>query len=614
MLKLLSALIISGIMVSWPIVCCAQDSTKIPRQKNLSTQADDVEVLLKKGAEPKTIAEKYEEIGRTFKLNGQNEKAIQYFQKAADYYKKAKSKDDASRLLREIAQMRERKEELKEAVELYEQASSLSNSVLNKNDAVRASVPDAESKIIINQQNLNALPPEMSNDLEVQEKAINLSNQAKLYDEIGKKENALTYSIAALNVLESKGTMAMGNSKEITKMKIEVNAQIAELYLKNQQFDDALMALKRARELALESGDLALIVQSSADLAEIYKSNNDREKALFILKDAYRLALNSGRTLDARKALLSLVKYYHEGQDIDSQLFFYADFIEQLETLIARDSSMLDEKIFFAKEERIEQLEKERALQDELLSQSRNFNFGLIVFFVALTIVSIFLLWSFMKVRMQNKKIALQSLRREMNPHFIFNSLNSVNRFIAQNDEIKANNYLTSYAQLMRTTMEISAQDFIRLDKEIELLTKYLDLEHLRFGQHFDYRIELDDSIELENCSVPGFLIQPHLENAIWHGLRYKKEKGLLTLKISELKGSILVTIEDNGIGINQSQKLKTENQKSHQSRGFSNIKERIELLNSLYSFKIEMTIISPMDDNIGTSVRLVLPKIVKNG
>ena len=602
--------------VNYHLPASAQDSSKVLKKEQkgkLSSKADEVEMLLKKGAESKIIAAKYEEIARDFKFSGQTNRAIQYFKKAEEYYNKAKMKDASARVLREIAQLQESKQELEDAYITYEKSAEISNSTMSRNDASRVAAPTAESKIQFNQQNIDKIREKDTDlNLSAEEVALTFSNQAKLYDEVGKKEEAIKYKKEAIQVLNEK--QVPNGNLETKKMKVDLSSQLAELYAKNQQYDEALQAALEAQTMAKKSGEPSLFVQSSIDLADLYSQNSDSENALLVLKDAYRMALKSGRTKDARMALQALIRHFSEQKDDDSQLYFYNDFIGQLDNLIARDSSLLDEKIFYAKEERIEQLEKERALQDELLDQSRNFNYGLVVFFVALFLASAFLYWSLMKVRMQNKRIALQSLRREMNPHFVFNSLNSVNRFIAQNDEIKANNYLTSYAQLMRTTMEISSHDFIRLDKEIELLTKYLDLEHLRFSQHFDYRIELDENVELENCSIPGFLIQPHIENAIWHGLRYKKEKGLLLLKIAEEKGQIVVAIEDDGIGIQESQKLKTENQKSHLSRGFLNIKERIELLNSLYKFKIQMRILSPTKDNIGTTVLLILPKTVKNG
>lgn len=593
----------------------AQDTTKTEKKKSLSSKADEVEILLKKGAEPKLIAQKYEEIGREFKLNGQNPKAIQYFNKAVEYYQKAKLKDDAGRLLREIAQIQESLLQLDDAMSNYDKSAAISNYPASRNDAARIAAPSVESKMEFNQSNLNYFENNSASEKEavmVKEKVVALNNQAKLYDDIGKKEEAILLNKEALQILNKQAEQT--ESRELTQMKVQLNKELSDLLLKNNQQDDALFAALQSRQLALSSDDVGLIVTSSNELASVYYARNDPENALLTLKDAYRIAVNSGRTLDARFALIALINHFSKNEDVQSKLFFYEDFVDQLQTLIERDSSMLDEKIFYAKEERIEQLEKERDLTDQLLKQSRNWNYGMVVFFLALFVASAFLFWSFMKVRMQNKKIALQSLRREMNPHFVFNSLNSVNRFIAQNDEIKANNYLTSYAQLMRTTMEISSQDFIRLDKEIELLTKYLDLELLRFGEHFDYRIEIDENIEAENLSIPGFLIQPHLENAIWHGLRYSKDKGLLLLKIDENENQIVVTIEDEGIGIKESQNLKTDNQKSHNSRGFSNIKERIDLLNSLYKFKIEMRILSPTKGDFGTTILLTLPKIKANG
>lgn len=588
----------------------SQEHNKVDKKvksKNLSSKADEVEVLLKKGAEPKIIAQKYEEIARDFKFSGQTSKAIQYFNKASEYYTKAKLKDDAARVLREVAQLQESKLELQEAAENYQKAAQMNNAVINRNDAARVAAPTTDSKIQLNQQNIEQIRQQNYDDeINVEQVAFTYSNQAKLYEEVGKKEEAIKSNKEALEVLNDR--QHNQDDRQINKMKVDLTGQLASLYVQNNQIDEALIAAIDAQSVAKKSGDLSLVVKSSVELADLYRKNSDNENALLVLKDAYRLALNSGRTADARMALQALIKYFSEQKDEASQLFFYSDFVDQLDNLIARDSSMLDEKIFFAKEERIEQLEKERALTDQLLTQSRNWNYGMVIFFIVLLLASTFLLWSFMKVRMQNKKIALQSLRREMNPHFIFNSLNSVNRFIAQNDEIKANNYLTSYAQLMRTTMEISSQDFIRLDKEIELLRKYLDLEFLRFSQHFDFSIEVPENLDTERYSIPGFLIQPHLENAIWHGLRYRKTKGQLTLKFIQEKEQLMVIIEDNGIGIEESKKLKTENQKSHKSRGFSNINERINLLNGLYRFKISLAVESPLANQEGTKVQYRLP------
>jgi sensor histidine kinase YesM len=195
------------------------------------------------------------------------------------------------------------------------------------------------------------------------------------------------------------------------------------------------------------------------------------------------------------------------------------------------------------------------------------------------------------KVQIKNKKIALQSLRREMKPHFIFNSLNSVNQFIATNNELEANQYLTKFSKLMRGIMENSTEDYIPLQQELDLLQNYLTLEKTRFADKFDFEITIDDELKSQNILVPGMLIQPFLENAIWHGLRYRDNKGFLTLNFKKINKNLEISIEDNGIGIEESKKQKTTHQKQREGRGMKNTLERISLLNDLYHKNIKCVI-----------------------
>lgn len=567
--------------------------------------ADEIEKLLKEGAPSSVLGKKYEALAREFKIQNQPNKAILYYNKAAEHYKAAKMNDDASRMFREVAKLQEAQMDMPGAAMSYNNASVANNSSVNRSDAVRVSAPSVQEKIEANDDAYTEIQSDREN-YAVEEVVSVIYNQSALMEQAGFAVEAQDYRVEAFQVVSQANLVEP--KPELVALQSKISAEMADDFVKQNRFDDAIRTVNASRDLAIQTGNVQLAVENSIKLADLYQQSNRFEQGLLVLKDAYRLALSVGRTLDARAALMALNDYFAQNKDSESQLFFYNDFVNQLDQLILRDSSMIDQKVFQAKEERIMQLEKERTLQNQLLVQTRNWNFGIVTFFVVLLLASVFLLWSLMKVRMQNKRIALQSLRREMNPHFIFNSLNSVNGFIAQNDEIKANKFLTSYAQLMRTNMEVSSKDFIQLDKELVLLRKYLELEHLRFGQHFDYEIQVPEDIQTEDYAIPGFLIQPHLENAIWHGLRYKKEKGLLLVSFKKAEKGILVSIEDNGIGIEESKKLKTENQKSHGSRGFSNIQERIELLNGLYGFKISLDVHSPISENCGTRVEYVLP------
>jgi LytS/YehU family sensor histidine kinase len=160
--------------------------------------------------------------------------------------------------------------------------------------------------------------------------------------------------------------------------------------------------------------------------------------------------------------------------------------------------------------------------------------------------------------------------------------------------------------------MENSNKDFISLGNEIEQLKKYLDLEYLRFQDKFEYQIIVDDTLDTETVLVPNMLIQPHLENAIWHGLRYRETKGLLLLKFKLNKEKVLVVVDDNGIGLSQSALLKTQNQKVHQSRGVTNTKERVSLLNELYKSNISFSITEKSGGESGTIVEIIFPKSEK--
>ena len=197
-----------------------------------------------------------------------------------------------------------------------------------------------------------------------------------------------------------------------------------------------------------------------------------------------------------------------------------------------------------------------------------------------------------------------------MNPHFIFNALNSVNNYIAKSDERSANRFLSEFSTLMRAVLENSEEDFIPLAKELELLELYVKLEHSRFPEKFDYEIHIDDSIDVDAFEIPPMILQPYIENAIWHGLRYKESKGHLAIRMSP-SGSeaITIQIEDDGVGRKRSSELKTTHQKKQKSKGMGNIKKRIGILNEMYKDKITVQVIDLSGGETGTRVILTLRK-----
>jgi ligand-binding sensor domain-containing protein len=208
-----------------------------------------------------------------------------------------------------------------------------------------------------------------------------------------------------------------------------------------------------------------------------------------------------------------------------------------------------------------------------------------------------------MEVLRLNKDFAtsqLTALRMQMNPHFIFNALNSIQQYILQGNVTEANKYLSKFSKLQRDILNCSNQSFISLEKEIEILSAYLQLEQLRFGDNFTYRINMIDEIDPAEIKIPPMMLQPFVENAIWHGLMPKQSDRNLDIQFDLYTDDILLaTIRDNGIGRNASAKLKknnTANEWSHESKGMSMVEQRLQLLQQQYDKQFEVTILDITD------------------
>ena len=547
------------------------------------------------------VAKEYENLAKELIRNKEYTKAQEYLEKAKALYSKKKKKNEIATLSRGIARIQESQNNFSEAISNYDEASKNSTDVtfkqINSNDANRLrnnSNPSIQSNYI--QQNIQLAEQQNLSD----EKTESYKQLAEINLQNNQKDLALTNLEKALE-----------NSKDKTT-ETAIKRQMAQVYILDNQIDKAIKINTELIKNVQKDNDIKTEIEQLQILSSIYLNNNKESESIDLLKKAYNLATKKGQTYEAKRILEQLVTIYQNKKEYTKSIELYQTFLSNLEQLIKSDSSLVDSKLFEISESKIVQLEKERILQNELLSKKNTITYFLITLLIIIAIFSIFIIKTLYSIKKKNKKIALQSLRREMNPHFIFNSLNSVNQFIAQNNELEANKYLTSYSKLMRNIMENSNKDFIKLTQELEQLKEYLGLEELRFQDKFSYFIEVDENLDTDATYIPNMLIQPNLENAIWHGLRYKEEKGFLRLSVKQFNDKIIVTIEDNGIGLKQSTDSKTENQKLHKSRGLTNTKDRILLLNKLYSVSIELKIFEKRKPKTGVIVKLIFPKNIK--
>ena len=558
----------------------------------IQSQSGKLESAIKNNDEKKQ-AEIYVSIADSYYNQSSFSKSEENLLKAKSIYEKTNDKSGLAIVSRKLAQTQESQNKMGKAAENYQKAASYSNAknqeTTNRNDYSRVASKSLIKKEKAVQENISLNKTENADDL------------AKDYT-----------NLADINVQQNnipKAAENLGNAYEISRnslpnQAIIINQKMTDLYVDNKNFDKAIEVKKKVLKEDFVEENSQEKVNQIQQLADIYLQKNDVDEAIELYKNAYQISLEKGHTLEAHKSVKKLDSLYKNSGNTDASLNLYRDFLNKLPPLVKNDKSLVDAKIIEETEGKIALLEKEKLLNEELMRKKNIFNYSLIAALIILSGLVFFIFRTLKKVQIKNKKIALQSLRREMNPHFIFNSLNSVNQFIATNNELEANQYLTKFSKLMRGVMENSTEDFIPFSQELDLLQNYLSLEKTRFTDKFNFEISVDENLNQQNLLIPGMLIQPFLENAIWHGLRYRTEKGFLKLHFKKENQHLKITIEDNGIGIEESKKQKTTHQKNREGRGMKNTLERIKLLNDLYKKNIQCSI---KDSDNGVLVEILM-------
>jgi LytS/YehU family sensor histidine kinase len=202
-------------------------------------------------------------------------------------------------------------------------------------------------------------------------------------------------------------------------------------------------------------------------------------------------------------------------------------------------------------------------------------------------------------------------LRAQMNPHFIFNSLASIQNFVINEDADQASIYLSRFSQLVRNILDNSVEEYISLEKEINTIENYLELQQVRYAGKFSYRITLDKKIDPENTRIPPMLAQPFIENAIEHGIRHKGSPGNIDIRFELQDGLIRFTVEDDGVGRQKAQEIESKQGSRHRSMATSLTRDRLNALNKKQKKKIvmEITDLKDADGNgCGTRVAFGVP------
>ncbi|MBI5541601.1 MAG: tetratricopeptide repeat protein [Bacteroidia bacterium] len=364
-------------------------------------------------------------------------------------------------------------------------------------------------------------------------------------------------------------------------------------YFETKQIAKALESISESVKLANETHAQNIIIDDYKLFSELYASQNNYKQA-FVYSDKYNRLKDSLFTSESKKKLDALQTYYENEK-------------KEHEISILNHEKQLKDLQFKQKEE---ELNNQRLLKYWLFA----------VAIIILLVVAVFYISS-MNRAIKNRHILEKNLNlymqkalsQQMNPHFIFNTLNSIQFFLLNNDKIASSKYLSKFARLMRLTLDNSQKPVIPLSDEIESLKLYVELEQLRFENKFSFDLQFDSIPDFELISLPPLILQPFVENSIWHGIMHREnsEGGMLKIKFTSNNNVLICTIEDNGIGRERAKEIRQKKKPDHVSWGTKITESRISLINELHKSKLNIRYTDLKDNNnlpIGTKVEIEFP------
>ena len=398
------------------------------------------------------------------------------------------------------------------------------------------------------------------------------------------------------------------------------------LHAVNNQKDSAIFYFKKAMDEANLQDDERNKHQVYVAEVEYLKNLSPNEK-IILLDSAYNIAKRTGFVEGIAHSAELLSSVYDEEKNKDSSLAYFHIYRAAYDSLFSEHNKM--NVIIMEAERMTKRKEIENQHLEELAQLQRRdivFKNALLLAFCILLLLIIAIAFFIYKNIQSKKKRAessfkqkiaetkMQSLRSQMNPHFIFNSLNSIENFMLRNEKRTAIEYLNKFSALIRIILNSSRTELVPFIKDLEGIKLYIELEQLRFNNKFSFKINIDSELLNGDYKVPALLIQPYVENAIIHGLSQSESASLeLQLSAALENDYIIYTIEDNGIGREQSEKYKNHNKPLYKSLGIELSQERIDIFNLQQKSEgnVAITDLYNIDNEpSGTSVRLKIKAV----
>lgn len=431
------------------------------------------------------------------------------------------------------------------------------------------------------------------------------SNIASTYDYMNKTEEALTYYNKAGELYEKNGNKS-GLSNNLFNIGI--------VYLYTDQLKLALPYLKKAAELYIQTGDKNNYSLLCYEMANIYSQadasllgsegiavSKRQQVVLEYLNKGLELARAAG-SLDRRAdGLMMLSSYYEDNKQFAKALEVYKNYQQVKDSIYQKTKKQAINKqellYEFDKKEALTRAahEKQQAIAKAEIIQQQTIRNSVIAGTLLLVVTGALLFFSYKKRRDAKEKqqeaefnaqvtdTEMKALRSQMNPHFIFNSLNSISDYLDKNETGTASVYISKFARLMRMILENSEQKTVPLENDLNALELYMQLEALRLNNKFSYEVRVEDGIDVENTLVPPLILQPFVENSIWHGIVRKEGAGRIIIRVKKEDAMIACIVEDNGIGWKESAGTTGSKRTGEkQSLGMKITKARIDIINKI--------------------------------
>jgi len=385
-----------------------------------------------------------------------------------------------------------------------------------------------------------------------------------------------------------------------------------------KKYDSSLYYYNQCLKYSLPAKEYGTLGNSYGNIGTIYRDLGQQEKSIDYYLKAIEMAKKVYDWYGLSWIYKDMSEMYLKANDTSNAFRSYVRYKQFDDSLKLTQSSqgMIDARIRYEADSH----NKEVELLSLRLKNNRLLNYGFILFIILTIVIGILILRAsrhkarqrISEMNRQISEITQANLRQQMNPHFIFNTLNSIQYYMYQHDKLATNNYLTKFSNLMRKVLENSQHTSIPLSDELNALNLYLELESIRFKDRFEYEIRVDEEIDTLMYKVPAMLIQPYVENSISHGLMPKADKkGSIKIDIKLENEYLLCTIEDNGIGRDAARENRSKKDDNHNSLGTRITSSRLDLVNALYGTSLRTVYTDLKKENgepAGTRVEIHIP------